>query len=235
MDPQENTIFSLPIYKNGPIGKIYRKIFWENGFENWNLISIDTVGDGSCLFHAICNSYFIPYYTETIKDVKITRKEIVKQVRKEFSEKLSSPISADSNSKTHYEFINSGKTSEFPIFSEFPEYNYSLKNMQDQLDSDNNIGYGYIEYISNILNKNIYILCKSNKDLYPFCKSDLANIYKNDRSSIVLYYMGSNDSRVSYDHYELVGIMNNGIVDTHFSPDHSFIKFLYKRVLDKSK
>jgi hypothetical protein len=215
--------FALSHYNNGPVGNFYHKIIWTNGFENWDLIRIDTTGDGNCLFHAIANSFFVPYYTEIIDGDKISRLEIVKQMRKQFSEKLSSPIAP--NSKTHYEIINSGKTAEFPVFPDLPEYNYSLANMQKQLNSNNNIGYGYIEYISNILDKNIYILNDSNNDIYPFEKTDLLNIYKKNRSSIVLYFLSN--------HYELVGIMNNGIVDTYFDSNHTFIKFLYNRVLQK--
>lgn len=226
--------FTLPYYNNGPVGDFYQKINWKQGFENWNLVRIDTIGDRSCLFHAIANGFFVPYYTEVINGCKISRREIVKQMRKEFSEKLSSPISSEKNAKTHYEIINFGKTAEFPVSPDLPEYDYSLVNMKKQLDSNNNIGYGYMEYISNILDKNIYILNEVDNDLYPFVKEDLLNLYKKNRSSLVLYYTTPNDND-SYDHYELVGIMNNGIIDTYFSPDHSFIKFLYNKVLERSK
>ena len=234
MEQSDINKFVLPYYENGPVGNFYRKIMWKDGFENWYLITIDTIGDGHCLFHAIANGFFLPYCKEIINGNKITRREIVKQMRKEFSEKLSSPVSSEPNSKSHYETINSGKTSQFPVFTDLPQYDYSLSNMQKQLNSDNNIGYGYIEYISNMLGKNIYILSESTNDLYPFEKGELLNIYKKDRSSLVLYYIESNNSLES-GHYELVGIMNNGIVDTYFSPDHTFIKFLYNRILEKNK
>ena len=234
MEQSEFNRFLLPHYEDGPVGRFYRKIMWNNGFEKWELITIDTEADGNCLFHAIANGFFLPYCKEIVDGNKMTKREIVKQMRKEFSEKLSSPVSSDPNSKSHYDTINSGKTSEFPVSSDLPQYNYSLSNMQKQLNSDNYIGYGYIEYISNILGKNIYILMESSQDLYPFEKGELLNIYKKDRSSLVLYYMES-DKFPEGGHYELIGIMNNGIVDTYFSPDHTFIKFLYNKVLEKSK
>jgi len=220
----------LPRYSHGPVGKFYKKIAWNNGYEDWNLIRINTQADGHCLFHAIANAFFIPYYTETLNGNKIERTEIVKQMRKEFAEKLSSPVS-DKNPKTHYETINNGKTAEFPVFQDYPEYNFSLENMKKQLNSNNYIGYGYIEYISNALDKNIYILNERSQDLYPFEKIELLNMYKKNRSSIVLYAIEANP----YDHYELVGIMNNGIIDTHFSPDHTLIKFLYNKILERSR
>jgi hypothetical protein len=219
--------FALSHYDNGPVGDFYRKIVWKNGYENWDLIRINTASDGHCLFHAIANSFFVPYHTEILEGNKIKRIEIVKQMRKRFSENLSSPISSEPNAKTHYEIINSGKTAEFPLCPDSLEYDFSLNNMKKQLDSNKYIGYGYIEYISNILDKNIYILNDSNSDLYPYEKTELPNIYKKNRSSIVLYF--------SFNHYELVGIMNNGIVDTYFDSDHTFIKFLYNRVLEKIK
>ena len=224
----------LPYYSNGPVGEYYQKINWKNGFEKWELIRVQTPSDGSCLFHAIANSFFVPYYTEIVDGKKITRKEIVKQLREEFSQKLSSPVSSDSNSKTHYEIINSGKTAEFPVSADLPEYDYSLANMQKQFNSKENIGYGYTECISNILNKNIYILNDIGNDLYPFEKTELLNIYKKNRPSIVVYYTTPNDKDI-YDHYELVGIMNNGIIDTYFDSDHTFIKFLYNRVEERAK
>ena len=220
----------LPKYSQGPVGNYYKRINWNNGYENWNLVRINTPADGHCLFHAIANSFFIPYYTESLNGNKIERIEIIRQMRKEFAEKLSSPVS-DKNQKTHYEIINNGKTAEFPVLQDYPEYNFSLDNMKKQLDSDNYIGYGYIEYISNALDKNIYILNERSQDLYPFEKSELLNLYKKNRSSIVLYAIEANP----YDHYELVGIMNNGIIDTHFSSDHTLIKFLYNKISERTR
>ena len=91
-------ICTLPVYKNGPIGKFYKKIDFKNCYQNWDLVIIDTIGDGSCLFHAICNSFFVPYYTEILNGEKIQRRDLVRQMRKEFAEKLSSPISLEANS-----------------------------------------------------------------------------------------------------------------------------------------
>ena len=230
----KQTSFSLPYYSNGPVGNYYQEISWEKGFKNWNLVRIDTPGDGNCLFHSIANSFFVPYYSGMVNGNKITRIEIIHQMRKEFAEKLSTPVSSKPNAKTHYETINSGKTAEFPISPDLPEYDYSLSNMQKQLNGNNNIGYGYIEYISNMIDKNIYILNHSSNDLYPFEKTELLNIYKQNRPSIVVYYT-TPDNNDSYDHYELVGIMNNGIIDTHFDSNHTFIKFLYNKILEKIK
>ena len=225
-------IFKLPYNQNGPVGNFYRKIKWDNGFEIWNLIRINTPGDGSCLFHAIENGFSIPYYQEMINGEKMDRNNIVRHMRKSLATKLASKVSSDPNSKTYYELINSGNTAEFQVSDNLPEYNYSLENMQKQLASNNNIGYGYIEFISNVLNKNIYILSSTGKDIYPFGKSELANIYKKDRLSIVLYYI-ENEKSNNLDHYELIGVMNDGVVDTHFEPDHYFIKFLYDKVQNK--
>jgi hypothetical protein len=228
--------YVLPQNDNGPVGQFYKKIKWDNGYEKWNLIRINTPGDKSCLFHAIANSFFVPYYTEKMGNKTISRKEIVKNMRHNFAIKLASPVSPDKNSKTYYETINNGKTAEFPKLKDLPEYDYSLKNMQRILDSDENVGHGYIEFISNALNKNIYILSSTSnsKDIYPFGKSDLLTIYKKDRPSIILYYIVDNTND-EFDHYELVGLLHdNNIIDTHFHPDHDLIKFLYNRVLQLS-
>jgi len=203
--------------KKGPVGNYYAEINWKNGFENWPLVRFSTPMDGNCLFHAICNSFFSSYHDEKLNDQTVTRDKIVAAMRKELSETLSKPISDESNSPRHYDILNGGNTS---AFSEaVPEF--KLKYMQKQLDSNTSIGYGYMEFIGNVLNKDIYILEAIRHDIY--ITDELPYTIRGNRSSIVLYYMNG--------HYELVGIHNqNNTFDTHFSPEHTFIRFLYDRV-----
>lgn len=208
---------ALPKDTGRPVANYYADIHWENGFENWPIVRFSTPMDGSCLFHAISNSFFPPYHTEMLHGRHVTRNKMVASLRKQLADKLAEPISSDPGAPRHYDTLNGGTTSQFAEV--VPEF--ALSYMQAQLDSHTPIGYGYMEFIGNALNKDIYILEALRHDIY--ISDELPLTIKGNRCSIVLYYMNG--------HYELVGIQNiDGSFDTHFTPDHSFIQFLYNRV-----
>jgi hypothetical protein len=207
----------IPHTTKSPAGNYFTYIRWDEIFHPWKLVRFSTPMDGSCLFHAIANSFFEPYHSEQLNGKRITRNQMVKHLRKELSEKLASKISDDPKSPTHYDTLNGGNTSAFA--EAVPEF--ALEYMQSQLQSNLAIGYGYMEFIGNILNKDIYILEAIRRDIY--ITDELPLTIKGDRSSIILYYMNG--------HYELVGIQNDdGGFDTHFNPDHSLVRFLNNRV-----
>lgn len=215
-----NAFKPLKSTKNGPVGNYYAEIHWGNGFENWPLVRFSTPMDGSCLFHAISNSFFEPYHEEKLHNRHVSRNKMVAALRRELAEKLKAPISDDPNAPRHYDILNGGNTSAFA--QAVPEF--ALSYMQAQLDSYTSIGYGYMEFIGNALNKDIYILEAMRHDIYV--TDELPLTIKGDRNSIVLYYMNG--------HYELVGLHNPEDEDhpfkTHFSPNHSLIRFLNVRV-----
>jgi hypothetical protein len=198
-----------------PLRKEFSEIKW-NIFENWNLYRLYTPLDGSCLFHAICNSYFGPYHEEVVKGKKMSKSKIVATLRKDLSEKLSEKVNNQDESPIHYDLLYGGNVRKFS--ESVPEFN--IKHMQSQLDSHNSIGYGYIEFIGNCLNLDIYILEATRKDIYN--TDELPFTIKGNRNSIVLYYVDG--------HYELVGIKKEAGFVTYFSPSHTFIKYLYNRV-----
>lgn len=201
----------------GPVGNYYAEIHWPE-FDRWSLVRFSTPMDGNCFFHAISNSFFAPYHTETLKGKHVSRDQMVSILRKELSQKLATKISDDPDAPTHYDILNGGNTRAFA--EAVPEF--SLEYMQHELASHSPIGFGYLEFIGNALNKDIYILEAERRDLYSM-PHELPLTIKGDRKSIVVYYMKG--------HYELVGIQRpDGSFDTHFAPDHSFIRFLYQRV-----
>lgn len=207
----------IPPHIKSPVGRYFTNISWPNGFEQWRLVRFSTPMDGSCLFHAICNSFFEPYHTQILNGKHISRDSLVSLLRKELSHKLSSRVSDNVDSPTFYQTLNGGNTSTFA--KSVPEF--SLSYMQDQLQSSSPIGYGYMEFLGNVFSKDIYILEAARRDIYV--TDELSLTIKGDRPSIVLYYMTG--------HYELVGIHNdNGTFDTHFSPNHSLIRFLRDKV-----
>lgn len=208
----------LPNPQNGkgPIGNYYAEIKWNRGFEQWNLVRFSTPSDNNCLFHAISNSFFEPYHSEMLNGKHVSRHKMVTTLRKELAEKLATKVSDDADAPTHYSILNGGYLAIFAKEAPAPEF--ELEYMQSQLEAQVSIGYGYMEFIGNALNKDIYILDASHHDIY--LSDELALTIKGNRSSIVLYYMSG--------HYELVGIRNSdGSFDTHFQPQHSFIRFLY--------
>lgn len=196
-----------------PVAEYYSEINWGNGYEQWALCRFATPMDGSCLFHAIANSFFSPYHKQSLYGKTMTRSEIVSALRRELARRLSEVDPEDKDGRTYYARLAGGNTA---IFAEaVPEF--KLEVMQSQLASNAHIGYGYIEFICNALNKDVYILDAAHRDIYIF--DELPFSIKGNRKSIVVYYMNG--------HYELVGIRAaDGSFDTHFEPGHSFIRFL---------
>lgn len=214
---QPNPFHQMPQAIKSPAANYYCLIKWDGLISQWNLVRFSTPMDGNCLFHAISNSFFEPYHTEQMNGKHVSRTQMVSFLRKELAEKLATKISEEPDSHTHYDTLNGGNTSAFA--EAVPEF--KLSYMQSQLNSSFPIGYGYMEFIGNALNKDIYILEALRRDIYV--TDELSLTIKGNRRSIVLYYMNG--------HYELVGIHNpDGTFDTHFSPDHSLIRFLYNRV-----
>lgn len=177
---------------------------------NYNMIKYDVPADGSCLFHALSLAFFKPYIDENFNGY-ITRNQIVANLRKELSEKLSQPINGKYG-KTYYDMINNGNTAEFSKY--VPEF--SLHYMKSQLYSNNAIGYGFLEYICNQINKDIYIIDGNTHELYKTDEKTIKN-----RNSIILYYKNN--------HYELLGLKTDKII-THFKPNHEFIQFLRSKL-----
>ncbi len=138
--------------------KNYRPIPWMSN-EKRTLVRISTPADGSCLFHAIINACFEPYRSQKIGEETISSRELVLKLRKELAELLPEKRN---EKETWYSSLNNGNNE---IFSQsVPEF--SLANMQHELDSHQHIGYGYLELIGEVLNKDIYILNHRSKKLY---------------------------------------------------------------------
>lgn len=207
-------ITPMPGTIKSPYATYYIPINWDTGYEQWDLVRFGTPMDGSCLFHAIANSFFEPYHTEQLNGASVKRDKIISTLRKELSMKLGSKIN---DTHSYYDLLYNGTIAQFA--QSVPEF--KLSYMQAQLDSNYPIGYGYMEFIGNCLNKDIYILEAIRKDIYV--TDDLPLTIKGNRPSIVLYYHNG--------HYELVGVKNSaGSFTTHFLHDHSFIRFLHSRV-----
>lgn len=181
------------------------------------LVRKRTIADGSCFFHALCDSFFEPYVNQLFDGRATSRRDIVRSLRRDLSARLSEPIDPlDPASPSHYDSLH--------LAREFPEC--SLKNMQRELAGSGPVSNLYNEYISNVLEKDIYILDFDKQDVYA-TGDDTAVLYKR-RPSIVLMY--------SPGHYELVGRMTtNGELETLFHPDSQLIQAIGLRLRSKQK
>lgn len=190
-DVKDSVKYSLP-------KKEIRIIEW-NG---WNMVVFETPADGHCLFHSICGSFFIDYKEASIKE----KVRMVKTFRKELSELL--PF--------HYEKLHGGN---ILSFSEHVE-EYKLSNMKNTLNSDHMVGYGYLQFICDVIEKDILIFDEMKMDVYF---SDEVTV--NDRNRVIV---------LCYDekgfHYETLGIRDNDKMITHFEKNHPFILELKKRM-----
>ena len=207
----------------------YRFLRWnDNNFSYPNLVRIRTETDGSCLFHAIVKAYFGPYIRGKMNGQTLDRKSFVRKLRRDLALKLEQRVEPQKPySKTYYETLSKGDLPE--IAKSIPSY--TLKNLQKLLDSTRPVGNIFNEFISNELNKDIYILDLQKKDIY-MTGTDLDILYK-DRDSIVILYMPG--------HYELVGVetkldktytdRGNKYIKTLFKYDHPLIQFIRRRQL----
>lgn len=208
--------------------KEYEKIPDQGPFYYPGLIRFYNIPDNNSLLRAILNASFIPYRTG-IKDGKpYDRDKLIYELRIELSNKLSAPIGTDlkilsqtkgsrhlpSENLTYYDMLSRGG------FIEMSRRNheYSLSNMKKYLESDAPLGLLYLEFLSNALDIDIYIIDLLRLDIYIPGKD--AYFFK-DRNSVVL---GMID-----DHFETLGIKKGKKINTYFTHDAPFIDAIWKR------
>lgn len=191
---------------------------------NWPLypgmVRIRTLADGSCLFHAIANAYFIPYRTGILDGKSISRPQLIRTLRRQLSIRLGEPVDPlNPDGPTHYDLLSRGQLRKFA--ESVPRY--SLENMQKELDSNDPVDNVYNEFLSNQLNKDIYLLNAQTKDVLITGNDD--DILYKDRDSIVILYLTGPPG-----HYELVGLDQGEDIMTIFPPSHPFILAIRHRM-----
>lgn len=185
-----------------------------NRFNQYNnLLKIKILGDGNCFFHAVLRG-FSSYYS--IKKVE-EKKEIVMKFRSELADLLAEK---DASGVTNYSKLSRGELAEFS--KNVPQY--TLENMQNELRSNSDVDYVYIEFISDIVQNDIYIIDEKTSDIYVI--GDELDLYYKNRSSIILLFTGN--------HYDLIAIKSkNGAMNTVFSANYPFIILLKNRLKEK--
>lgn len=202
---------------------VYNLDWFGSYFSYEGMVSLETIGYGSCFFHGIVGAYFIPYQRKVLNGRPLNRRKFIENFRKDLARRLARPIDPeDSSSPIYYDVLSRGNLKEFS--REVPKY--SLKNMQKHLVTNRYVDNVYVEFMSEVLNKDIYLLDYEAKDVYIF-GNDMDLLYKN-RDSIVLIV------RHNIEHYELVGIRDDdGKIVTLFDSNHSFILSIRKRYQSK--
>ena len=201
--------------------KLYEKLDWKGDLKIPGMIRIQTDADGNCFFHALAKAYFQPYITGKTKEGKpFDKRKFIKNLRKDLSKMLNNKVDPeDPDSLTWYESMANGEWGEES--KNMPEL--SLKYMQKELASNSSISHIYNEFISDQLDKDIYILDGEKQDVY-MTGTDDALLYK-DRLSIVILYLPG--------HYELVGIKDNkNYIQTIFDSDSDIIRTIRKRMTE---
>lgn len=183
---------------------------WEHDdWSRFKVVRFDTIGDGSCFFHAFLAAFYLPYRDAKDKE----KREIVRSFRRELSKEL---YSTDAKGVSNYDKLGEGNLRAFGNAVR----EYSLDGMCKRLDSYQYVGHEFNEFLERLFHKDIYIIDYSTRDPYIIPMTDKQEpIYRN---SIVILYMPG--------HYELMGInIGAGRIATHFAPDHEFICFLRER------
>lgn len=174
-----------------------RKLPWDI-FEGLDVFSVDTIGDGNCLFHSVYYSIDRDYPSKTISE------------KQKMAANLRQIVANNLTLEVYGELCGGGlKQSGLEEFS--------LNTMKKELQSRNSLGSGYIELLSKVINKDIYILEARRRNLYT---SHEAKYYSTgQRNSVVMLYHDG--------HYESVGLRSdNSKSYTLFSPNCNFIKLL---------
>ena len=181
----------------------------------------DVPGDGSCYFHSVIKARSLNYRNKSRKEKQL----MIRHWRHDLSLLLSKRmdfLSKENSSQigdgTYYDFLSNGQLASFA-----KDYKPSgLREMQNELNSSSPVDNTYNEYISNLLNINIFMIDYVKRDLYVI-GDDIDLLIKPDRLSICLLVIPG--------HYQLVGIQypdSFGVI-TQFSFTHPFIVKLLLR------
>ena len=171
----------------------------------YNLVILSTIGDGSCMFHAILQGFNKTYIDGDTPE----RRNIVRKFRNNLSDLLGETME---DGKTCYEQLSRGELKD--ISKEVPEA--SLENMKKALKTNSWGDQRYLELISNQLDVDIFVINSYEKDVY--FTGDYEIYYKNRDSVIIL---NTNNA-----HFETIGIKVNSETKTFFDKDNEIIKFL---------
>lgn len=186
------------------------KCTWYN-----NLVRISTIGDGSCLIHSILKAFYKPYQEN---DDEMYRTQLAKELRRD----LAFLLNYENPEYPNHTYWESSGRGAFPrimmqqlanesLVQEL-KVDFSLSGLQRLFNSYSYLGDEVYQYISDVLDVDIYILRATSEDIFPHINTRNPKI---SRNGIVI--VGN-----SY-HYEVVAVETNGEFQTTFPPNDPFI------------
>ena len=170
----------------------------------YNFVTIDTIGDGSCLLHAILFSFNRSYRNGNY----LSRIKMVHGLRRNLAEVLEE----QENDKTYYQNLSRGEIEEISKFLG----DMKLDNMKRHLCSSKWLNIFYLELISNQLNIDIIIINEKNRKIYETGDNEL--LLKN-RNTVLINY-------IEDAHFESIGLETYEGISTFFSSDSQVIRDL---------
>lgn len=176
----------------------------------YNFVSLPTIGDGSCLIHAILQG-FNKEYNSYKKDSQ--KSKMVKEVRFHLSQILEIKFP---DQKNLYQKLSRGELEN--ISKEIPEA--SLDYMKNYLNSNNFLTLQYIEILSEIFDINIVFFSQKQGKFYQHGDNEL--LFKKDRETVFVNYIEDK-------HYETITINKK----TLFKPGDNIVKEAKKNLLYK--
>ena len=183
-----------------------------------NLVVLPTIGDGNCFFHAILRAFNRDYKDKGIGD-RVNMARTLRNGLADLMEEID-PLTG----KNYYSGLNNGELEKIS----YGVKEYNLEALQKELRSSSPVDNIYQELVSNLINKDVYIIDGTKKDMYQI--GSAFSLYYKGRNSVIIYYIPG--------HFEVVGIKHSdGSIDTHFTPENPLIQACKERLLSffKSK
>lgn len=179
--------------------------------DNLDFTEISTIGDGSCFFHSILRASNRKYIAAS-RDERVA---IADALRSELADSINRIDPKTEN--IVYSTLSGGTLEDFGKV--IPEV--AQPNLYKHLKSKEWVGMEVLELVSELLNKDIYIIDKRTKNLYNIGYSNCELLYKK-RNSVIIAYDGG--------HYTALGIANGDTINTHFKPTNPVIAALYTQI-----
>lgn len=182
------------------------KHFKKASCKDFDVFSVDTIGDGSCFLHSVLFCFSKKYRKIDVK----SKIKMVRELRHDLSNVLSEKN--EETGKTYYQELSRGEIEE--LSKEIPEM--KLIFMKKYLASNHWLNIFFLEFISNQLNIDIYILNSKDGSIY---KTGDDEIYFKGRNSVIIKY-------IEEAHFESCGVAYDNKLETFFDPDCFIVRQL---------
>lgn len=175
---------------------------------------LSTIGDGSCLIHAVLQGFNKFYKYMNYQQ----RVNLVKSVRTDLSLVLNMRLE---NGKTIYQSLNRGQSEELAEYIKELDINF----MQNYLDSKKFLTFFYVELLSEIFDVNLIFISSKENDFYYTGDPELL---LKKRDTIFINY-------IDQTHFETLGLWRSKGYKTLFKYTDDIVKDAVKILFNKGK